>query len=64
MPIDPMHAARLALLEAALAALLRAHCDDYNPGDVVPDGIAVTMNTGGMSIDYLIGATPVAGEGL
>lgn len=61
--IAPLHAARLALLEGALLALLRAAADDEEPNDV-PDGISVSYDGGHIEIEYTRGGLPVAGEGL
>jgi len=63
MHIEPMHAARLALLEGALLSLLREASDSDEPNDL-PDGVTVTLDGHGLSIDYTRGGMPVAGEGL
>jgi hypothetical protein len=61
--IDPMHAARLAQLEGALCALLRAAGADHEPNDV-PDAIAVRLDSEGVDIEYQRGGLPVAGEAI
>lgn len=63
MQIDPMHAARLAQLEGALCALLREAASGHEP-NTSPDGIAVTLDTDGLDIEYTRGGLPVGGEGL
>lgn len=59
---DPLHAARLALLEGALLALLReaAGLDDEND---IPDGLSVRFDGGAIDIEYLRGGFVVGGEG-
>jgi len=61
-----MHAARLAALEAALCALLRAHQDDSRADSrsLVADGISASLDAESLSIEYTMGGMPVAGEGV
>jgi hypothetical protein len=60
--IDPMHAARVALLEGAACALLREAARDYEPNDE-PDGIVVRLTAEGLDVEYTRGGMPVGGEG-
>lgn len=61
--IEPLHAARLAMLEGALCALLReAHAGD-EPYDW-PNEIRVTLGPLGIDIEYMQDGRPVGGEGL
>lgn len=62
MQIEPMHAARLANLEAALCGLLRQAGHDFEPNDQ-PDCVVVTMDRNGIDIEYRRGELPVGGEG-
>lgn len=62
--IAPLHAARLAQLEGALLALLRAAGeDDTDPNDM-PDGLTVRLEGGCIDLEYTRGGIPVAGESL
>lgn len=61
--IDAMHAARLALLEAGLLALLREAADGQEPNDI-PDSIVATLDANGIDIEYRRGVIAVGGEGL
>ncbi len=61
--VDPLHAARLALLEGALLALLREASGDHEPNDI-PDGLTVRLDGDGLDIEYTRGGLPVGGEGL
>lgn len=61
--IEPMHAARLAMLEGALCALLREAAAEHEPNDV-PDSISVTLDGDGLEIEYRRGVMSVGGEGL
>jgi len=61
--VSPLHAARLALLHAALSSLLLAAADDEEPNDI-PDGVAVTFDGTSVDIEYTRGGIPVAGESL
>lgn len=63
LSIDPMHAARLALLEGALLALLREAGEGEDPNDI-PDSVCVTLDASGMELEYRRGLVPVGGEGI
>lgn len=63
MQVEPLHAARLALMEGALLALLREAAADHDANDA-PDSIAVTLDAVGVEIEYRRGSMPVGGEGL
>lgn len=58
-----MHAARLAMLEAGLLALLREASDGQPPNDM-PDSIIATMDADGIDIEYRRGPIAVGGEGI
>jgi len=62
-PVDPMHAARLANLEGAACALLRAASRDHDANDA-PDGIVIRLQGGEFDIEYTRGRFPIAGESL
>lgn len=61
--VSPLHAARLAMLEGALLALLREAAEDEDPNDM-PDGISASFDGTSVEIEYTRGGIPVAGEGL
>jgi len=63
MYADPMHIARLANVEGAVCALLRAAAADHEANDV-PDGVVIRMTPDGLDIEYTRGGFVVAGEGL
>lgn len=63
MHTDSLHAARLAMLEAALLALLH---EAGTGADVTyrPDGVHVRFHADGLDVDYMRGDRPVSGEGI
>lgn len=62
---DPMHYARLAQLEAALAAVLRAFVAEQPfPDATTPNGLTVTLDESGLDIVYTRDGQHVAGEGV
>jgi hypothetical protein len=63
MAMDPMHAARLAMLEGALMALL-SHEQCEHPDTDAPDEIVVRLNIEGLDIEYQRAGLPIGGEGL
>lgn len=63
MHTDPLHTARLANLEGALSALLRAAHQGDDPFDW-PNEIRVSMDVAGIDIEYLQDGRQVGGEGL
>jgi len=60
--IEALHAARLAHLEGALCALLRAAATNEQPNDQ-PDGISAHLTSEGVDLTYWRNGTAVAGEG-
>lgn len=62
-PIEPMHAAHLALLEGALRSLLRSAGEGEEPNDQ-PDAITVRLDSHGVELEYLRGKVAVGGESL
>lgn len=62
MHTEPLHTARLANLEGALCALLRA-ASTAEDGYDRPNEIRVTLDAAGIEIEYLQDGRQVGGEG-
>jgi len=64
---DPMHAARLAHIEGALAALMHAFNAEaqfgVDPRALSCDEVTATMDKDGLSISYWSEGSEIAGEG-
>jgi hypothetical protein len=60
---EPMHAARLVLLEGALCSLLREAQSGEDASDA-PDQITVSLGPEGVEIQYWTRGLPVGGEGM
>jgi len=59
---EPMHCARLALLEGALLALLRELAHD--PLQVEkPDEVCAILGDDGLTLEYYRAGMPIAGKG-
>lgn len=63
MSPDELHAARLVLAQAAALALLHEAQEDAAPNSM-PDGITITVDSFGGSVEYTRVSQPVAGERL
>lgn len=57
---NALHAARLALLEAALMSLLHEHAGSFDS----PDSITASFGPEGLDIEYKLSGLTMSGEGL
>lgn len=63
MAPDPLHAARLAMLEGSMLALLREAAQDFGPNDA-PTSLTAELSESGIDLSYCRNGFPVSGEGL